>query len=429
MNGARWLFVATVCRSLVLPLVLAASLLVSSPALARSQVVYSGNSQCRDIALTYDTEFTATTQTLIDTIDDLGIKTTWFFLGDSVRAYRAIVQQVAARHQVGNHTYSHPEMTGLTDRDMQRQIVLAHDRIIEAAGQDPRPIWRPPYGNWNGTVAAAADAEGYPYTVMWSVDTRDWAGPSAETIHQRIVGGAFPGAIVLMHGSPSATPEATRLAVPQLRARGYQFVTVTEILGIDRHLRDFGGDTYLVQPGDQVEQVARCHNLTGPRLMAFNEVHELWAGWKLQIPHTDEIIVRVDGERVAFDTYPRLVGARSLAPVRLAEQLGATVDWDGSKVILHHQGRRIELTPGQQLASVDGQPVDMLAPAVKVGERVLVPVRFLADQLGVGIAWDGVTYTVSITRQPVDPSVALPAGQAPEPASPAPASPAPAPGQ
>ena len=385
-------------RRLAVPLVLAAALSFSSVADARPQVVYSGNGQCRDIAMTFDTEFTSTTQALIDTIDSLGIKTTWFFLGDSVRAYPQIVQQVSQRHEIGNHSYSHPDMTTLSAADMHWQLDIARSRIIEVSGQDPRPIWRPPYGSWNNTVVAVADEEGYPYTVMWSVDTRDWAGPSAETIRQRIVNGAFPGAIVLQHGSPRNTVEATRLAVPQLRDMGYQFVTVTEILGIDRHLRDFGGDTYLVQPGDQTEQVGRCHNITGARLMAYNEVPELWAGWTLRIPHRDEIIVRVDGERVPFDIYPRLVGARSLAHVRLAERLGATVEWDGTKVIVTHEGKRIEITPGQQMALVDGAPADMLAPAVKEGGRVLVPVRFLAEQLGAAIAWDGATYTVAITR-------------------------------
>ncbi|HLN65236.1 MAG TPA: polysaccharide deacetylase family protein [Symbiobacteriaceae bacterium] len=408
-------------RRLAVPLLLAASVSMSSVAWASPQVVYSGNGQCRDIAMTFDTEFTSTTQTLIDTIDSLGIKTTWFFLGDSVRAYPQIVQQVSQRHEIGNHSYSHPDMTTLSAADMHWQLDIARSRIIEVSGQDPRPIWRPPYGSWNNTVARVAEEEGYPYTVLWSIDTRDWAGPSAETIRQRIVNGAFPGAIVLQHGSPRNTVEATRLAVPELKARGYQFVTVSEILGIGRTARDFGGDTYAVQPGDTPAWVAGCHNITAGRLMAYNEVPALWVGWTLKIPHRSEIIICVDGVRQRFDVYPRLVGDRSVAPVRLAERLGATVEWNGTSAIITKGAKRIEVTPGSQTALVNGQPVAMLAPAFEENGRILVPVRFLAEQLGATVAFDGETYTVAI-QQP-----APTAAPATAPAAEAPAGP-PAPG-
>ncbi len=371
-------------------------LLPAAPASARSTVLYQGVGACRDIALTYDAEFSPTTQALIDTLDELGVRSTWFFAGDSVDSYPSIVRQVAAHHQIGNHTHNHLELPKQSSAEIRRQFELADARITFVAGVSPRPIWRPPYGEYNLTALDIAEQEGYPYTVLWSIDTRDWAGPSAETIRQRIVQGAYPGAISLQHGFPPNTVEGTRRAIGDLRALGYQFLTVTEILGIDRHLRDFGGDTYRVQPGDSFESVGRCHNLNGARLAAYNEAADLAPGDVLRIPHTDEVVTRVRGERQSLPAYARIVDSRTMVPVVLANRLGASVVWNGTAAVVTTETLRIEITPGKREALVNGLPLDMGAPAFVENGRIIVPARFLAEQLGWKVTWDAATYTVDL---------------------------------
>lgn len=363
-------------------------------AAAPSALVSAGAGACREIALTYDTEFGEITPVLAATLEELDVTATFFFAGDSVAAHADLVRRLAERHQVANHTWDHPFMASLSPEQMRSELALAEEAIAGVAGRSPRPFWRPPYGNYDETVLAVAGEMGYVYTIYWSVDTADWQGPPAEIIRQRLVNGAFPGGIVLMHGSPLATPLGTRLAVGDLRALGYQFVTVSEILGIDRHLRDFGGDTYVWQPGDTMADVAACHNVTGSRLAAYNE----GGGAVLQIPHTDEVIIRVDGERLAFPVRPRVVSGRSVAHVRLAERLGAAVTWDGARVHVVAGAKAMVITPGERMALVDGAPADMGAAAFVESDRVLVPVRFLAEQLGAAVAWDGATWTVSIAQ-------------------------------
>ncbi|HYF95217.1 MAG TPA: polysaccharide deacetylase family protein [Symbiobacteriaceae bacterium] len=374
-----------------------ASLLLSAaPAFAQSRLIFSGSTSCRDIALTYDVEFGNTTQDLADMVDSLGIRTTWFFLGDSVDSYPEITQQVAARHFVGNHTLNHPEMPRLSPTEMRRQILQAEANIEAISGVNPSPFWRPPYGSYNSTVLEVAEEAGYDYTIMWSIDTEDWNGPSVQTIRRRIVDNAEPGAIVLQHGFPPNSVEATRLAVSDLRQMGYQFVTVPEIMGLTRTQRDFGGDTYVIQPGDSFTFIGRCHNVTGPRVQAYNDLDDIPPGITLSIPHVDEIIVSLAGERLTFPVYPRLAGAKSLAHVRLAERLGALVTWDGARVIVTKGGNRIEITPEERIALVNGSPVDMGGAAVWEGERVMAPVRFIAERMGYTVQWDDPTWTVRI---------------------------------
>lgn len=377
-------------------------LLFPSMAGARAALVHSGNTGCRDIALTYDVEFGPPTQALANVLEELDVTATWFFTGERVHAYPSLVRQVAGRHQVGNHTHNHPRMTDLGPEGMRGQIDLAEAAITAVAGRSPEPIFRPPYGLYNTALLDVAGEEGYSFVVMWTVDPRDWERPTAEQIRQRIVSAAHPGAIVLQHGFPPTGPEGTRLAVQDLRTRGYQFLTVTEILGIDRHLRNFGGDTYVVQPEDSPETIARCHNVALPRLRAYNEGPPT-PGTLLTVPHPDEVIIRLNGERLTFPVYPRIIGNRMVSHIRLLEQLGATVHWDGTKVIITDAGHRVEVTPGEQMALVDGQPADMLAPAVVVEDRVLVPVRFLTELMGAQLHWNGDTWTVHITTAAPDP--------------------------
>ncbi|HWI66112.1 MAG TPA: polysaccharide deacetylase family protein, partial [Symbiobacteriaceae bacterium] len=196
----------------IVPVLCSALLLTASTAFAQSSLIFTGETGCRDIALTYDVEFSSTTQDLADMVDNLGIRTTWFFLGDSVDAYPEIVQQVAERHFIANHTLNHPQMPLLSRTEMRRQLLQSEDNIERVSGHNPSPFWRPPYGDYNTAVLEVAEEAGYDYTVMWSIDTEDWNGPSVQTIRRRIVDNAEPGDIVLQHGFPVNSIEATRLA-------------------------------------------------------------------------------------------------------------------------------------------------------------------------------------------------------------------------
>jgi hypothetical protein len=285
---------------------------------------------------------------------------------------------------------------------MRSQIQQAESAIAGTAGVSPRPLFRPPYGAWNSTLLDVTAATGYPYVVMWTIDTRDWTGVSAEEIRREITKEARPGSIVLMHGAPANTVAGTRMAVSDLRARGYQFVTVSELIGMGRSDRDFGGERYTVQPGDSWQQVGACHNLAGERLQAYNELADAQApthGAVLKIPHADEVVILRDGERLRLPAYPRLTPSGwVLADIGVAEQLGARLEQVGERTRLLAPGLQIKFTPGEQLARVNGRSVDMGIVPVVVDGHLLVPVDFLATQLHAGMRWESGTRTLRLTR-------------------------------
>lgn len=366
---------------------------------AAAQLIRRGPvSACRDVALTFDTEFSASTPSLVDLLEDLNIKTTWFFLAEQVERNAALVKRVASRHQVGNHSVTHPLMTSRSAAGMQWEIARADELIERVAGVSPRPLFRPPYGDWDQTLLNVAEAEGYDSVFLWSIDTRDWAGPSAEAIREHVVQNIHPGAIVLQHGSARNSVEGTRLYVGDLRAKGYQFVTLTELMGIDRSGRDFGGDTYVVQYRDTWVQIGACHNVTGPRLAAYNGNPDTPVGYVVKIPHKDELVIEIDGRRPELPVYPRVLPPGwSVAPIRLAEHLGATVEWDGERVHVFKDDLEMVITPGSSIALVNGIAKEMGVAATWAEERVLLPVRFLAEELGYSVSWNNATWVASIT--------------------------------
>jgi peptidoglycan/xylan/chitin deacetylase (PgdA/CDA1 family) len=366
---------------------------------AAAKLMYRGPvTACRDVALTYDTEFGASTPALVALLEELNVKTTWFFLAGEVEHNAALVRRVASRHQIGNHSVTHPLMTTRTAASMHWEIARAGELIEEVAGVSPAPLFRPPYGDWNQTLLDVAGEAGYKYAFLWSVDTRDWAGPSAEAIRQSVVQNIHPGAIVLQHGSARNTVEGTRRYVTDLRAKGYQFVTLTELLGIDRNQRDFGGDTYVVQYRDTWAQIGACHNVTGPRLAAYNGNPDTPVGYVINIPHKDELVIEIDGRRPELPVYSRVLPPGwSVAPVRLAEQLGATVEWDGERVHISKDALEMIITPGSSVALVNGVETEMGTAAIWAEERVLIPVRFLAEQLGCTVGWNNETWVATIT--------------------------------
>jgi peptidoglycan/xylan/chitin deacetylase (PgdA/CDA1 family) len=114
---------------------------------------------------------------------------------------------------VGNHTYDHPELTGLTATQVKSQLTRAEGVIAPLAGRTTRPFFRPPFGSQNATILSAAGAAGWKYTMIWDVDTIDWrptsdGGPSADDIVAKILSRAQGGSIVLMHLGGYNTLEA-----------------------------------------------------------------------------------------------------------------------------------------------------------------------------------------------------------------------------
>ena len=134
----------------------------------------------------------------------------------------------AEGHTVGSHTASHRELNKLSPSDVDGEIKAGAAAIKAATGENPRWM-RPPYGATNGTVDAAAKANGQAQA-LWSVDTVDWKDRNSEHVCEAAVSGAQPGSIVLMHDIHATTVGAADCVIDGLRAKGLEPVSLDRLI-------------------------------------------------------------------------------------------------------------------------------------------------------------------------------------------------------
>lgn len=182
------------------------------------------------IALTFDDGPGPHTAHLLDILDQYGTKATFFLIGSKVSSQANVVRNIQARgHQLGNHSWSHPELPKLPVDQIAGEIDRTNDAIKQATGVTPA-ILRPPYGAVNGAVLEQLRLRGMS-SILWSVDTRDWADRNSDIVCSRAVAGARPGAIILMHDIHQTSVGAVPCILSALKQQGYSFVTVQGLLG------------------------------------------------------------------------------------------------------------------------------------------------------------------------------------------------------
>jgi peptidoglycan/xylan/chitin deacetylase (PgdA/CDA1 family) len=185
------------------------------------------------VALTFDCGANADgVPAILRTLARTGAPATFFLTGRWVEAYPDLASTLGARYSVGNHTYSHPDLTTLTDAAAGVEVRRAQRIIATAAGEDPRPLFRFPYGSRDKRTIRLVNNVGYG-SIRWTVDTLGWRGvegaQSTDSVRARVLAGLRPGAIVLMH--VGSAPDGSTLdadALPSIiaaiRARGYRLV-------------------------------------------------------------------------------------------------------------------------------------------------------------------------------------------------------------
>ncbi|WP_210480988.1 polysaccharide deacetylase family protein [Naasia sp. SYSU D00948] len=179
------------------------------------------------VALTFDDGPSPLTAGLIDLFNSRDSATTFFVQGSYVGAFRDVVRRMHDEgHQIGNHTWNHPDLTRLSAGAVREQIARTNAVIEDITGSAPT-IFRPPYGSYNDTVLGAT---GMP-AIMWSRDTLDWQKPGDGALVQRAMSNAQPGDIILMHDIHETTTRVVPQIVDGLLNRGFMLVTVEQILG------------------------------------------------------------------------------------------------------------------------------------------------------------------------------------------------------
>jgi polysaccharide deacetylase family sporulation protein PdaB len=186
------------------------------------------------IALTFDDgPHPRYTGQILDILDEYGVRATFFFVGENVSYYPDAARDVARRgHEIGNHTYTHPSAVKTSSQALREEL-QACERIIQSVTDTSPKLFRPPEGSWNEQVLEVAREQDYSI-ILWDIDTLDWAHTPAEKISSYVLENTQGGNIILMHDYQSGscgTMQALRMFIPELLARGYKFVTVSELLG------------------------------------------------------------------------------------------------------------------------------------------------------------------------------------------------------
>jgi peptidoglycan-N-acetylglucosamine deacetylase len=186
------------------------------------------------LAMTFDDGPSAEyTPRLLDLLKARHIKATFFLVGKNVEAHPDLVRRIIAEgHEVGNHTWDHPQLSKLSDTQATDEIEKTQNVIRAACGVTP-VLLRPPYGALNKPEHIWIPQQLKLNVIYWSADTEDWKKPGAATITQRVLAGARPGAIILQHDIHGQTIDAMPAALDGLIGKGYHLVTVSQLIKME----------------------------------------------------------------------------------------------------------------------------------------------------------------------------------------------------
>ncbi len=187
------------------------------------------------ISLTFDDgPHPVFTPMILNLLKENNSKSTFFVLGKNAEIYPEIIRQINDDgHQIGNHTYSHFDLTKVSTKTIRKEFEKTQKIIFEITGKKPS-VFRPPYGYYNDEVIKVSKESGYK-TILWSPkqDPWDWNHPGVEKIIKKVLSNAKRGDIVLLHDcveGKSETYEALKIIIPNLKKQGYELVTVSELL-------------------------------------------------------------------------------------------------------------------------------------------------------------------------------------------------------
>ncbi len=183
--------------------------------------------ESKRIALTFDDgPHPVCTPQLLDGLKARGVKASFFITGQNAEKYPELVERMQREgHLIGNHTYSHIQLTKQNREQFREELVKTNGIIREITGEDPVFV-RPPYGSWDKKF----EEELNMFPVLWTIDPLDWCTKDAGNVARRVISKAKENAVILMHDEYDSTVQAALSVVDALQGEGYAFVTVEEIL-------------------------------------------------------------------------------------------------------------------------------------------------------------------------------------------------------
>lgn len=186
-----------------------------------------GDGEIKKIALTFDDgPHPFYTEQLLDGLKERGVHATFFVTGEHAELHPDVIKRMQEEgHLIGNHTYSHIQLTSGNREIFREELIKTNEIIKEITGEEVQYV-RPPYGSWDKSF----EKELNMFPVLWTVDPLDWCSSNVSCITEKIVDNVEENDIILMHDYYDTSVTAALKAIDELMEEGYTFVTVEEIL-------------------------------------------------------------------------------------------------------------------------------------------------------------------------------------------------------
>ncbi|WP_313467582.1 LysM peptidoglycan-binding domain-containing protein [Carnobacterium sp.] len=255
---------------------------------ASSQYITKGNTSTKMVALTFDDGSDGkNVAKILQILTTNKIKATFFITGKAAENHPQKIKDIVAQgHEIGNHSYSHPDFSKLSAAQIKTELDKTEAAVKKAAGKSTKPYFRAPFGSVNNATLQAVGNQGYTKTIGWTIDTVDWKGISSSQITSKVINNATPGMIVLMHAGEGATgtPGALQNMITQLKAKGYTFVTISQLLSTA------SSGQYVVKTGDTLTKIAALYGVSVQQLITTNKLSNanlIRVGQLITIPTTN----------------------------------------------------------------------------------------------------------------------------------------------
>jgi len=199
------------------------------------KVVVANRDAEKKLALTFDDGPSEKyTSKILDILSRNNVKATFFIIGSNAEKNPELVKRIISEgHEIGNHTYSHPQLKKISPEELNLEINKTQKIIKGITGITPT-LFRPPGGYLNNTIMEIITSNNcIPVLWSWRQDTMDWKNPPVDTVVNTVLSNVKDGDIILFHDyiyGESPTPEALNRIIPELLNKGYNFLTVTELI-------------------------------------------------------------------------------------------------------------------------------------------------------------------------------------------------------
>lgn len=179
------------------------------------------------IAITFDDgPHGKVTERLLDGLKERNVRAAFFLIGNEIEGNEKLVKRMKKEgHLIGNHTWTHVQLTTLSDKAAAQELFSTNRKIAELTGKEPE-FMRPPFG----TISKKVEKKTKLIPILWSVDSKDWMTANADEIVNRVVTQTEDGDIILLHDCYESSVDAALRIIDLLQAQGYEFVTADEMV-------------------------------------------------------------------------------------------------------------------------------------------------------------------------------------------------------